>query len=78
MPNLIPFVINLVIFCIVLAILYWIVTLCLGLLPFPIGPATTIVQIVFALIFLVWLLSAFSGSSYMFWQGTGGHGGIVR
>lgn len=76
MPNLIPFVINLVILCIVLAILYYIVTLCLELLPFPAGPALRIVQIVFCLIFLLWLLSAFSGSGYMFYSG--GHGALIR
>jgi hypothetical protein len=71
MPNLIPFVINLVIFCIVLAILYWIVMKAVTLLPFDVGPATTIVQILFALIFLLWLLSAFQGSGYMFYQSRG-------
>lgn len=67
--DLIGFVINLVILCVVLAILYWIVIKAVSLLPFETGPATTIVQILFALIFLLWLLSYFQGGAVLFWRG---------
>ena len=67
MVGLIAFVINLVILCIILAILYWIVMKALTLLPFDVGPATTIVQIVFALIVLLWVLSFFSAAPVVFY-----------
>ncbi len=74
--DLVSFVVNLVIFVIILAILYYVVTLAIDLLPFPSGPALKIVQIIFVLIFLLWLLSALSGSGIMFYRP--GHAVIVR
>jgi len=74
--DLIAFVINLVILCIVLGILYWIVTLAVGLLPFPQDIVLRVVQILFALIVLIWLLSYFQGGGFVFYRG--GHGVIVR
>ena len=74
--DLISFVINLVILCIVLAILYWIVCKAITLLPFDVGPATTIVQVLFGLIFLLWLLTYFQGTGMIFYRS--GHGVLVR
>lgn len=68
--DLVGFVINFVILCIVLALLYWIVMKAITLLPFDIGPATTIVQIIFGLIVLLWLLSYFGGGgAVLFYRG---------
>ncbi len=59
--DIVSFVINFVILAVILAILYWIVIKAVTLLPFDIGPATTIIQIIFGLIVLLWLLSYFTG-----------------
>ena len=67
--DFIGFVINLVILCVVLAILYWIITLAIQLLPFPTSPALLIVQIIFGLVLLLWLLSYFQGTSHLFYRG---------
>lgn len=68
--DLIVFVINLFIFCVIFAVLYWIAGLAVSLLPdqLPKAKIMTVVLILFALTALLWVVTYFQGTAFTFYS----------
>lgn len=66
MPGLIGLLINLLILVLILAVVYWIATLVIRALGAP-PIVLTVVQVIFALIILLYLLSFLTGSGLHFY-----------
>jgi quinol-cytochrome oxidoreductase complex cytochrome b subunit len=69
--------VNLLIFCLIAGIVYWIVLTIIGLLPIA-QPFKNIILAIFLIICLIYVLGFFAGYSPMLYHGSGRVGPLVR